>query len=98
MRSLSRSIHDKTTYKLMSERLMLPDRFYHPLGSVENRREILLGLSPMLTDADTQRKLEVEACEVYTKCKSSKVRTRNTYEYIDVQTSKVVDFPEYERR
>lgn len=83
---------------MMSERLMLPDRFHHPIGSVENRREILVGLSPMLTDADSQRKQEVEACEKFTKCKSSRVRNRNTYEYIDVVTSKAVDFCEYERR
>lgn len=98
MRSLSRSIHEKSTYKLMAERLMLPEKFYHPIGSAENRREILMGLSPMLNDADTHRKQEIEACETFTKCKSSKVKTRNSYEYIDVVTLKAVDFTEYERR
>lgn len=98
MRTLSRSIHEKTTYKLMAERLMLPEKFYHPIGSAENRREILMGLSPMLNDADTHRKQEVEACETFTKCKSSKVKTKNSYEYIDVVTMKAVDFAEYERR
>lgn len=98
MRTLSRSIHEKTTYKLMAERLMLPEKFYHPIGSAENRREILMGLSPMLNDADTHRKQEVEACETFTKCKSSKVKTRNSYEYIDVVTMQAVDFTEYERR
>jgi hypothetical protein len=82
----------------MSERLMNSNRVYHPIGSVENRREILMGLSPMLTDADNQRKQEVEACEVYTKCRSSKVRSRNAYEYIDLESSRVIEFAEYERR
>lgn len=57
-----------------------------------------MGLSPMLTDADNQRKQEVEACEVYTKCRSSKVRSRNAYEYIDLESSRVIEFAEYERR
>lgn len=77
---------------------MNSNRVYHPIGSVENRREILMGLSPMLTDADNQRKQEVEACEVYTKCRSSKVRSRNAYEYIDLESSRVIEFAEYERR
>eukprot|EP01033_Poteriospumella_lacustris_P000720 gene723-510_t len=77
---------------------MLPEKFYHPIGSAENRREILMGLSPMLNDADTHRKQEIEASENFTKCKSSKVKTRNSYEYIDVVTLKAVDFTEYERR
>lgn len=98
MRNLSKSIHEKTTYKLMSERLMLPERFYHPIGSVENRREILLSLTPMLTVADIQRKQEVEACESFTKCRSSRVRARNTYEYIDMETTRAIDFVDYERR
>lgn len=98
MRNVSRAVHEKTTYKLMSERLMLPERFFHPIGSIENRREILLGLSGMLTEADAQRKQDVDACEKFTQCKSSKGRGKNTYEYVDILSQRTIDFDEYEKR
>lgn len=98
IRNLSRNIYHNTSYKLMPERSMISNRTYHPIGTTENRREILLSLSSMLTDAENQRKQEVEACELFTKCRSHKVRSRNTYEYIDLESSKVINFADYERR
>ncbi|RYG95282.1 hypothetical protein EON65_56205, partial [archaeon] len=83
LRSIARSIVERTNYKLMSSRL-LTDDILPPLGSTEAKRALLLSLTPMLNEAEEVRKRDLEACELYTRCKSSKTKGRGSvYEYVD---------------
>ena len=46
-----------------------------------------------------QRKVDIELCEQFTRCRSSKGKGRySCYEYTDIDTQLVVDFDEFERR
>jgi hypothetical protein len=95
---ISKCLHDVCKYKLVSSRLMFPENFPHPSTSIESKKSLLISLSPMLTEAEDQRKQDTKECEEYTRCRSSRGKGRSNYEYIDIDTSLRVEFAEFERR
>ncbi len=95
---ISKSIHNVCKYKLVSSRVMFPEDFPHPSTSIESKKSLLISLSPMLTEAEDQRKRDTKECEEFTRCRSSRGKGRSNYEYIDIDTSIRVDFAEFERR
>jgi hypothetical protein len=63
------------------------------------KKNLLLSLSPMLVENENQRKIDIAACEEFTRCRSSKGRGRNSnYEYTDMDLQVQVDYEEFERR
>ena len=78
---------------------MFPDQYQYPSSSIESKKELLISLSPMLTNAENQRKVDIELCEQFTRCRSSKGKGRySCYEYTDIDTQLLVDYDEFERR
>ena len=95
---ISKSIFTMSKYKIVTSRLMFPEEFLHPPTSMEAKKSLLISLSPMLTEAEEQRKKDTQELEDFTRCRSSKGRGRSNYEYIDIDTSSRVDFPDFEKR
>jgi len=53
----------------------------------------------MLSDAEVERSKEITACESFTRCKSSKGKSRlSSYEYTDIDAQIKVTYAEYEKR
>ena len=78
---------------------MYPALYQHHPSTIESKKELLISLSSMLTNAETQRKIDTNLCEQFTRCKSTKGKGRySCYEYTDIDTQLVVDFDEFERR
>lgn len=99
MCEIGRDIMKRTNYRIMPSRSMFPEQFPLPAASIEAKKAILISLSPMLTDAESQRQSDVLACEVYTRCKVGKGRGRySSYEYTDVDVNSVISVKEYEKR
>ena len=98
MRQISKALYATTSYRLMSARLISPEKFHHPIGSEENRKEIFLSLTPMLNAAETQRKIDAEECEKFTRCRCNRTKGKTSYQYIDIDTTEIVDYKEYEKR
>ncbi len=95
---ISKVLHDHCKYKLISSRLMFPEQYPHPSTSIESKKSLLISLSPMLTEAEDQRKQDTKECEEFTRCRSSRGKGRSNYEYIDLDLSIRVEFAEFERR
>lgn len=95
---LGKSIFEMSAYKIVTSRLMFPDEFLHPPTSMEAKKSLLISLSPMLTEAEEQRKKDTHDLEEFTRCRSSKGRGRSNYEYNDIDTATRVDFADFERR
>ena len=96
---LGRHILRTSNYKILPSRMLRPELFDHPAHSLEGKKKLLLSLSPMLTDNETQRKADITACEEFTRCKSGKGKGRlANYEYIDMDTNQALDHAEFERR
>lgn len=99
LREIGRLVLDITKYPIMQTRIIKPELFLHPIASLEAKKSILIGLSPMLSDAEEQRKSESLACELFTRCKSSKEIGRSSYYcYTDMDTHNKIGFAEYETR
>lgn len=96
VRKISLSLQDITSYNLIAARFIHPQKHYHPIGSVDNKRAILTGLSGMLADADVHRKADIVSTERFTRCKS--VKSKNAYQYIDLESEEAIAFEEYENR
>ena len=78
---------------------MFPDLYKFPSSSIESKKELLISLSPMLTNAENQRKIDIEICEKFTRCRSSKAKGRySCYEYTDIDTQLVVGYDDFEKR
>lgn len=96
VRKVSLSLQEVASYNLIAGRFIHPQKHYHPIGSVDNKRAILTGLSGMLADADVHRKADTESTERFTRCKS--VKSKNSYQYIDLDSEEAIAFEEYENR
>jgi hypothetical protein len=78
---------------------MYPDRFKYPISSLEAKKDILGGMTPMLAEAESVRKADIDRCEQFTRCRVEKSRLRSaSYQYIDIDTDLVVSSAEYSRR
>ena len=96
---IGRFILQETKYPVTSTRHLRPEQYLHPKGSIEAKKTLLLGLSPMLTDAERERSREATACESFTRCRSNKARSRNcSFEYTDIDTHIKTAYSEYEKR
>lgn len=96
---LGRTVLAETTYPIMPTRVLRPDLFEHPADSFDAKKALLHSLSPMLSCAETQRKQDTHAVEMFTRCKSSKSKgPRQIYEYIHIDTHNLVEYGEFERR
>ncbi len=95
---IGKAVFDMSKYKIITSRLMFPEDFLHPPTSMEAKKSLLISLSPMLTEAEEQRKKDTQDLEEFTRCRSAKGRGRSNYEYIDIDTSVKVDFADFERR
>lgn len=98
LRQICKTVHDKTCYPMMAMRILAPELFHHAVGTVEAKKSLLLSLSPMLNDAEEQRKKDNARCEEATRCRHVKGKGRASYEYIDIDTGRVIDFCDYEKR
>lgn len=88
-----------TAYPILSRRLLCPNDYQYPSSSLEGKKALLMSLSPMLTEAEEQRKKETSACENFTRCKAGKGKGKfSGYDYIDIDVKSSVDFDEYEKR
>ena len=53
----------------------------------------------MLADSEEQRSKETNACEVFTRCKSSKAKGKYaSFDYTDIDVQCKIGFEEYEKR
>lgn len=96
---IGKKIVENTKYKLLPSRSIYPELFPHPISTIEGKRALLISLTPMLTEGEGQRQLEVTNCETFTRCKCEKSRKINSsYEYIDVDTNLSVSSDKYEER
>lgn len=90
---------DKTTYPILTKRLLRPEQYLYPINSLEAKKSLLISLSPMLSDAEVERTKETVACESFTRCRSSKGKSRySSYDYTDMDTQSKVAYVEYEKR
>lgn len=96
---MAKELLQKTKYTLFSNRTLFPEKYPYPRGSIEAKRQLLISLSPMLTDAEKSRQKDSTVCERITGCKSVKVKTRySSYEYTDTATNTVITPEEFEHR
>ncbi len=96
---IGRKIVETTKYKLLPSRSIYPKLFPHPITSIEGKRALLLSLTPMLTEGEGQRQVDVSNCESFTRCKCEKSRKINSsYEYVDIDTNASVSSDKYEER
>ena len=96
---MAKELLRSTKYTLFSNRTLFPEKFPYPRGSVEAKRQLLISLSPMLTDAEKSRQKDTISCERITGCKSVKIKTRSSsYEYTDTATNSVITPEEFEHR
>lgn len=96
---IARNVLKSSNYKLLSTRLIHPELFEFPSSTLESKKALLLSLSPMLKEAEEQKKKDTAACESFTRCKSSKGRgSYGIYQYTDFDIHTMVDYPEYEKR
>lgn len=96
---IGRKIVETTKYKLLPSRSIYPELFPHPITSIEGKRALLLSLTPMLTEGEGQRQVDVTNCESFTRCKCEKSRKVNSsYEYVDIDTNTSVSSDKYEER
>jgi hypothetical protein len=99
MHSIGKAVFESTKYKLVSSRFIYPENFEHPSQSVQGKKELLMSLSPMLLEAESERKKETAECEHFTRCRVGKGRGKySCYEYTDIDTGIVVDLDEYKNR
>lgn len=97
--NIAMTVYKETNYILLPARMREPDSFVHPASSLESKKAVLLSLSPMLTDAERQRKGDSIEVETFTRCRVDKGRDRSSYyDYIDIDTNLIVDPIEYQRR
>ena len=96
---IARNVFKGSNYRLLSTRLIHPELFEFPSSSLEAKKALLLSLSPMLKEAEEQKKKDSAACESFTRCRSAKGKgSYGVYEYIDVDTQLRVEFSDFERR
>ncbi len=96
---IGRKILSGSTYPILSTRLLRPENYLYPSSSLEGKKSLLMSLTPMLSDAEEQRKKETSACENFTRCTSGKGKGKySCYVYTDKDVKCPVDFPEYEKR
>lgn len=89
----------KTNYKILPSRILTPDLYDAPPESMQSKRAVLLGLSPMLTDAEKQKKIDGELCTKFTRCTSYKGKGRcGQFEYFDLDTQSVMEYENYQKR
>ena len=94
---IGRKIVETTKYKLLPSRSIYPELFPYPITSIEGKRALLLSLTPMLTEGEGQRQVDVTNCESFTRCKCEKSRKGNSsYEYVDIDTNTSVSSDKYE--
>ena len=99
LRAIGKEVFESTKYKLLSSRTIYPDKFEYPSQSVQGKKELLLSLSPMLLEAEAERKRETAECEQFTRCRVGKGKGRySCYEYTDIDVGDVVDLAEYTNR
>ena len=96
---IARNVFKGSNYRLLSTRLIHPELFEFPSSTLEAKKALLLSLSPMLKEAEEQKKKDSAACESFTRCKSIKGKgSYGVYEYIDIDTQLRVEFSDFERR
>ena len=98
MMSVAQNIVESTSYSLLPTRILCPNKYKYAASTLDGKKEILLSLSQMLIDAEKARKLDSEACETFTRCRSRSGKGKEKYEYVDVDIQTVVDPMEFERR
>ena len=98
-KELAQFVKTEYSYGLLPARQLQPEAFQHPSGALESKKAVLIGLAPMLDDAEKQRKIDVASCEALTRCRIVSKRTRSSwYQYSDLDTSHVIDPSEYQER
>lgn len=98
-KNVGRYILEKTSYNLVSTRILYPERFEHPASTLDGKKFVLLSIAPSLEVADKQRKLDTQATENFTRCKVCKSRGRlSHFEYRDIDIDMVISESEYEKR
>ena len=100
MNAYAKIIHEEAdSYPLLPTRQIFPENFLHSIKSLESKKAILMGMQPMLTAAEKQRKIDSELLENFTRCKVGKSRGRSScYEYLDFDTNLRISGKEYSRR
>jgi hypothetical protein len=65
----------------------------------EAKRLLLLSVYPTVQAGERQRIVDSKASEEFTRCRVEKsYRRGQSYEYVDIDTNALVDYPEYEAR
>mmetsp|Transcript_9522 Transcript_9522/g.14327 ORF Transcript_9522/g.14327 Transcript_9522/m.14327 type:complete len:385 (-) Transcript_9522:117-1271(-) len=99
MCSQARKISEFSDYNILPSCFLFPEQFPHPKNSLEAKKAILLSMTPMLTDAETQRKKVSESCKDFTRCRVGKSQGRSSsYEYFDIDTDTQISVEEYCKR
>lgn len=101
LKAIAHSIYENSNYRIINSRILYPEKHYFPLYSVDSLKILIEEMQPMFQNADNAKRIDAEACEAFTRCKSSKLRPKGVpsrYEYIDIDTNRAVDYADFERR
>jgi hypothetical protein len=95
----AKKIYEMSEYMMVPKRFVYPERFPHENNSLDAKKALVLGLTPMLTEAEAERKIETAKSEDFTRCKVGRGRGKSSsYEYFDMDTKMRVSVEEYSRR
>jgi hypothetical protein len=97
--SHAKLLDELAAYHVIPSRFLYPEEFQYPINSLESKKSLLLSMSPVISTAEIQRKIDSDAVESFTRCKVGKASGRgSSYEYMDIDTKVVVSPDEYKRR
>jgi len=64
---IAKNIHINANYKLLPSRTVYPEQYTLPASSLESKKNLVLSLSPMITEGEKQRLYDAGECEEYTR-------------------------------
>lgn len=101
LKAIARSIYENSNYRIINSRILNPEKHYYPLYSLESLKLLVEEMQPVFNEADQAKRVDAEACESFTRCKSTKIRPKgfpSRYEYVDIDTNRQVSYTDFERR
>jgi hypothetical protein len=92
-------IFEESQYRVLPARVLFPENFQYPSSSIEGKKQLLVSMTPMLTEGENQRKMDATKCEEFTRCRVEKDKLRSShYQYIDVDTNQPISGTDYHQR
>ncbi len=99
MVQLSKTVFESSSYPLLPNRLMFPEKYIHQPSSIESKRALIYSMEGNLNDSERQKKQDTAMCEEFTRCRVGKGRdSRSSFEYFDIDANVAISDDDYERR